>query len=67
MLSIFDKVQDIFQKNGVSKQYRNYPYLGFKNWETAYYGDNYPKLQEVKKIYDPTNRLEQKQTIKPAT
>jgi FAD/FMN-containing dehydrogenase len=60
----YGEVRDMFQDNGITTQYINYPDLGFKNWETAYYGDNYKRLQEVKKKYDPDNLIRHEQSIK---
>lgn len=35
--------------------YVNYPDLNLKNWQQAYWGDNFARLQEVKRKYDPDN------------
>jgi len=44
--------------------YVNFPYGGLKDYGNAYYGKNYPRLQEIKKIYDPDNIFNFKQSIK---
>lgn len=54
---------EVFSKNGVNAQYINYCSLEFKDWKTAYYGENYPRLQAVKKKYDPDNILRHPQSI----
>lgn len=36
-------------------KYVNYPALNLKNWQQAYWGDNFARLQEVKRKYDPDN------------
>lgn len=64
-LKAFKEVQDLFYNHGIRTQYRNYPDIEFKDWETAYYGEeNYPKLQEIKKQFDPNNRFEHPQSVK---
>ena len=60
----FAEVQSIFHKNGVKAQYRNYADSGFQDWEHDYYGDNYARLREVKKHYDPNNLIRSEQSVK---
>ena len=50
--------------NGNRTQYFNYCSLDFKDWETAYYGDNYARLQEIKKRYDPENTICHAQSVR---
>jgi hypothetical protein len=64
MISGFEEVQQIFYGHGIKSQYRNYPDLNFKEWEFAYYGKNYARLQKVKSKYDPQNRFSFQQSIK---
>lgn len=65
LLSAFAEIQDILFDNGIRKQYRNYPNLAFKDWETAYYGaENYLRLQKVKRTYDPNDVFSNGQTVK---
>ena len=35
ILQSFDEIQNILYRNGIRKQYRNYPSLGFQDWERA--------------------------------
>lgn len=49
---------------GVSAHYRNYPDLTLKNWEEAYYGAAYRKLQGLKIRYDPHDRLRHPQSVR---
>ena len=64
LLKSFDEIQNILYKNGIRKQYRNYPSLGFKDWEKAYFGDGYERLQEIKRKYDPENLFEHEQSVR---
>lgn len=63
MIKTFEEVQQIFYDNGIRQQYRNYPDINLKNWASAYYGDNYSRLQKVKTKYDPENIFKHEQSI----
>jgi FAD/FMN-containing dehydrogenase len=64
LLEKFQQVQNIFTANGIHTQYRNYPDINFKNWDTLYYGTNYTRLQQVKNKYDPANIIRHDQSVK---
>ena len=63
MIKAFEEVQQIFYANGIKQQYRNYPDINLKNWQSAYYGENYSCLQKVKSKYDPENIFRYEQGI----
>ena len=64
LMDEFETIQQLFAKNGVQAQYRNYPDVNFKNWESAYYGNNYENLQKIKSKYDSNNNIRSLQSIK---
>jgi FAD/FMN-containing dehydrogenase len=41
----------------------NYPDVDLSNWQTLYYKENYPKLQQVKKRWDPLDIFNHAQSI----
>ncbi|MCB0508265.1 MAG: FAD-binding protein [Chitinophagales bacterium] len=59
----FEAVQHIFKENNIQTQYRNYPDIYFENWERAYYGNNYERLQVIKQKYDANNLFRYEQSI----
>jgi FAD/FMN-containing dehydrogenase len=64
-LTAFRKVQSSLREAGVIHHYRNYPDLDFEDWEVAYYGASYPRLQELKARYDPEDLFHHPQSVRP--
>ena len=46
--------------------YQGFPDRDLVDWPWAYYGDNYPRLQAIKRTYDHNNFFEYEQSIVPA-
>lgn len=63
-LETFEEIQNLFTKIGIRAQYRNYPDVNFPHWETAYYGENYARLQKIKKALDPEDIFQHAQSIR---
>lgn len=64
LLSAFEAIQSLFRKSGIQAHYSNYPDVNFQDWETAYYGRHYPRLQELKRKYDPDALFDYPQAIR---
>jgi hypothetical protein len=45
------------RENGITAQYVSYCSSEFSGWQNAYWCENYGRLQEVKKRYDPKDRI----------
>ena len=58
------EILKITEQNGITRQYVNYCSREFNNWEKGYYGDNYSRLQAIKRKYDPDNNIRHPQSIK---
>lgn len=64
LVNAFEEIQTLFRNSGITAHYRNYPDINFKNWEEAYYGKNYERLQAVKRKYDKDDLFHYPQSIK---
>lgn len=64
LLMRFQEVQDVFMKHGIKAQYRNYPDINFKNWESAYYAQNYARLKLLKNKYDANDLFRFEQSVR---
>ena len=59
------RIRDHIALAGIDRHYANYPDLAFKDWPTAYYGQkNYERLQGLKKLYDPEDRVRHPQSVR---
>jgi len=66
-IELFEEIQQIFHANGIKAQYRNYPDINFPNWENAYFGENYSRLQKMKVQLDPNDLFHFEQSIRLKT
>ncbi|MFT6936872.1 MAG: hypothetical protein ACJA1N_001172 [Saprospiraceae bacterium] len=64
LITAFQDIQQTFADNGIDRHYRNYPDINFEDCGYAYYRDNYTRLQEIKKKYDPDNVIWHEQSVK---
>jgi FAD/FMN-containing dehydrogenase len=61
------RMREHIAQAGITRHYANYPDLAFKDWPTAYYGaENYARLQQLKRRYDPENRIRYPQSVQPS-
>ncbi|MFF3448300.1 FAD-binding oxidoreductase [Streptomyces sp. NPDC002667] len=51
----------------VDGAYVNVPNVAMQDWESAYWGDNFDRLREIKVKYDPHNVFQYDQSIPPAS
>ncbi|KPI19092.1 FAD linked oxidase domain-containing protein [Actinobacteria bacterium OK074] len=54
---------DLIDPHSNGHSYLNYPDPVLSDWKWAYYGENYERLVEVKKTYDPTDFFTHPQSI----
>ncbi len=64
LVAAFEEIQTLFRNAGIKAHYRNYPDINFQDWETQYYGENYVKLQTVKRKYDKDDLFHYPQSIR---
>lgn len=63
-LEKFEEIQQLFYSHGIKAQYRNYPDIHLPDWETAYFGKNYARLQKIKSELDPEDLFSFEQSIR---
>ena len=51
---------------GVGGAYQNFPDPSLRDWRTAYYGSNLPRLARIKAAFDPTNVFDFAQAVPAA-
>ena len=58
-----ERAYAITHPHGTGGAYVNFPDPHLTDWETAYHGENYRRLQEVKARYDPDDRFRFRQSV----
>jgi FAD/FMN-containing dehydrogenase len=58
-----DRVFDVVDRYSTGESYQNYIDSALPDWQHAYYGGNYARLQEVKRVYDPDRVFDFAQAI----
>jgi hypothetical protein len=58
------RIREHIARAGIDRHYANYPDLAFADWPKAYYRESYPRLQELKKRYDPENLVRHPQSVR---
>jgi FAD/FMN-containing dehydrogenase len=59
------EIRGTVHRYGTGEAYQNYADAGLPNPQRAYYGDNLPRLIDVKQTYDPTDVFHQPQGVRP--
>jgi FAD binding domain/Berberine and berberine like len=63
LTNVSREILTIFSQHDIKSQYVNYCSLEFQEWQTAYYGKNYSRLQAVKRKYDAGNLIRHPQSV----
>ena len=58
------EIQGILRAGGIKAHYANYPDIELLGWENAYYGENYGRLQKIKRKLDPQNLIRHPQSVR---
>ncbi len=58
-----DKAYAFIARVGTKASYLNWPGDRMSDWKTAYYGENLPRLVQVKQTYDPENIFRHAQSV----
>lgn len=62
-VDLVNQVQKKLTSAGIKAHYGNYPDINLPNWQEAYYGDAYLRLQKLKHQLDPENRIRHPQSV----
>ncbi|MEP7010220.1 MAG: FAD-binding oxidoreductase [Acidobacteriota bacterium] len=63
-VAVVRDIQALLAQNGIKAHYANYPDIDLPNWQTAYYGGNYPRLQKLKRELDPDDQIRHPQSVR---
>ncbi|MEM6992997.1 MAG: FAD-binding oxidoreductase [Myxococcota bacterium] len=61
------QMYDAMRPHASGECYQNYPDLDLKDWASAYFGDNLPRLQQCKDIVDPGGLFRGRQILSPTS
>lgn len=64
LMQVSTQIQERIRAAGIQAQYVNYCSRDFPQWWLAYYGDNYARLQAVKRHYDPDDCIRYPQSVR---
>jgi FAD/FMN-containing dehydrogenase len=59
-----DDLKEALRPHLSGESYQNYADEDLTDWAAAYHGSNYPRLQQVKARYDPTDLFHHPQTVR---
>lgn len=63
MIAAMDEVAGSLDRYSTGGKYVNYPEGDLPNWAIAYWGENLPRLSEIKRRFDPGNMFRHGQSI----
>ena len=62
-VDLVNQIQKRLTAAGIQAHYANYPDINLPNWQEAYYGAAYVRLQKLKHQLDPDNRIRHPQSV----
>jgi FAD/FMN-containing dehydrogenase len=60
------EIHDTLSGKVLPGAYVNYPDLDLRDWQVAYWGDNYQRLTRIKQTYDPGDIFHHAQSVRPS-